>query len=88
VLASLIVFLLAELALRLFSPRHYPIIPAAFEYDPDLAFRLRPNAHLLVTTDFQQESIANNLGAANFQENFDGYESLVFAVGDSLLGEA
>lgn len=72
-----------ELLLRRFSPRYYPIIPAAYEYDSDTAFRLRPNAHLFATTDFQQESLSNSAGAANFQENFDDYESLVFAVGDS-----
>lgn len=80
VLAGLFV---AELALRLFSPRYYPVIPAAYEYDPEMAFRLRPGAHMFVTTDHQQESVANALGTANFQESFDGYESLVFAVGDS-----
>jgi hypothetical protein len=82
-LATLVVLLIAELSLRQFSPKYYPVIPAAYEYDPDLAFRLRPNAHLLKTTDFQQESVSNQLGSGNFQENFDGYETLVFAVGDS-----
>lgn len=81
--AALVGVLTVELTLRLFFPRYYPIIPAAYEYDPDLAFRLRPNTHLLKTTDFQQESISNGLGTANFQESFDGYESLIFAVGDS-----
>lgn len=82
-LATLVVLLVVELALRLFSPKHYPVIPAAYEYDPDLAFRLRPDAHLFKTTDFQHESLSNRLGSANFHESFDGYESLVFAVGDS-----
>ncbi|HEX8472742.1 MAG TPA: hypothetical protein VF666_01790 [Pyrinomonadaceae bacterium] len=82
-LATVVVLLIAELSLRQFSPKHYPIIPAAYEYDPDLAFRLRPATHLYKTTDFQQESVSNRLGTANFQENFDGYESLVFTVGDS-----
>ena len=81
--AALVAVLVVELTLRYFSPRYYPIIPAAYEYDPDAAFRLRPDAHLFATTDFQQESISNPLGTANFQESFDGYESLVFAVGDS-----
>lgn len=72
-----------ELILRQFSPLYYPIIPAAYEYDPQMAFRLRSNAHLFATTDFQQESISNFLGSANFQETFTDYEKLVFAVGDS-----
>jgi hypothetical protein len=82
-LATIAGLLVAELALRLLSPRYYPVIPAAYEYDEELAFRLRPGAHLFETTDFQQETIANRLGTANFQEGFDGYEALVFAVGDS-----
>jgi hypothetical protein len=81
--AALVAFVSIELSLRLFSPRYYPVIPAAYEYDPDTAYRLRPNAHLLTTTDFQQESMSNPLGSANFQVNFDGYDSLVFTVGDS-----
>ncbi|MBC8031498.1 MAG: hypothetical protein H7Z16_15555 [Pyrinomonadaceae bacterium] len=82
-ITTLVVLFIVEMALRQFSPKYYPIIPAAYEYDADLGFRLRPNAHLLKTTDFQQESVSNSLGTANFQENFEGYESLVFAVGDS-----
>lgn len=81
--AVLVGLLVAELTLRLFSPRYYPVIPAAYEYDPEMAFRLRPGTHLFATTDHQQESVSNSLGTANFQESFDGYESLVFAVGDS-----
>lgn len=81
--ATLVGLLIVELILRQFYPQYYPIIPAAFEYDSETAFRLRPDAHMLKTTDFQQESISNSRGTANFQESFDGYESLVFAVGDS-----
>src|SRR5215213_8488251 len=82
-LATLVGLLVAELGLRLFSPRFYPVIPAAYEYDGELAYRLRPGAHLFETTDFQQETVANGLGTANFQEGFEGYASLVFAAGDS-----
>jgi hypothetical protein len=82
-LATAAGLLLAELALRLLSPRYYPVITAAYEYDPELAFRLRPGAHLFETTDHHQEMVTNRMGTANFQEGFDGYESLVFAVGDS-----
>lgn len=81
--ATLVGLLIVEIILRQFFPRYYPIIPAAYEYDSETAFRLRPQAHLLATTDHQQESVSNKLGTANFQESFDGYESLVFAVGDS-----
>lgn len=82
-LAALAGVFIVELTLRLFFTQYYPVIAAAYEYDPEMAFRLRPHAHLLKTTDFQQESVSNPLGTANFQDGFDGYESLVFAVGDS-----
>jgi lysophospholipase L1-like esterase len=80
VLAGLFV---AELSLRIFAPQHYPVIPAAYDHDPETAYRLRPDAHMFRTTDHQQESISNRLGTANFQQGFDDYETLVFAVGDS-----
>ena len=82
-LATFVGLLAAELALRLFAPRHYPVITAAYEYDPELAYRLRPGTHLFKTTDHQQEAVTNRIGTANFQEGFEGYESLVFAAGDS-----
>jgi lysophospholipase L1-like esterase len=81
--AALAALLCAELALRLLAPRYYPVIIGSYEYDHELGFRLRPGAHLFKTTDHQQESVTNQLGTANFQESFDGYETLVFAVGDS-----
>lgn len=34
-------------------------------------------------TDFQEEVRVNDLGTVNFQEKFDGYETMVFAAGDS-----
>ena len=74
---------LVEFALRLFRPSYSVNIPDTYEYDPELAFRLRPGLHRFRTTDFQQESRVNALGTANFQESFDGYESLVFTLGDS-----
>ncbi|MFL6230756.1 MAG: hypothetical protein ACJ741_18435 [Pyrinomonadaceae bacterium] len=72
-----------EIALRLFRPKYNVAIPWAYEYDEELAFRLKPSAHLFRTTDFQQEEVTNALGTANFQESFDDYPQLVFTVGDS-----
>ncbi|HEY9283323.1 MAG TPA: hypothetical protein VIP46_07710 [Pyrinomonadaceae bacterium] len=83
VAATLVAVVVVELALRRLAPRYYPVIVGSYEYDPELAFRLRPASHLFKTTDHQQESVTNKLGTANFQESFDGYQSLVFAVGDS-----
>ncbi len=74
VVALLAAFLIAEVGLRLFAPRHYPVIPAAYEFDANTSYRLRPNSHLLTTTDFQQESIANQMGSANFLDDFKDYE--------------
>jgi hypothetical protein len=82
-LALLVGVLILEIILRQFFPRHYPVNPAAYEHDRELGFRLRPDAHLFRTTDFQHENVSNKLGTANFQETFEDYESLVFAIGDS-----
>ena len=73
-----------EIILRLVAPI-YPTggMPQAYTYDSELGYRLRPGVHLFRTTDFQQEVVVNQLGTANFQDNFDGYGSLVFALGDS-----
>jgi hypothetical protein len=81
--AGFVALVIVEIVLRQFAPQYYPVIPATYEYDEEMAFRLRPDAHVLRTTDFQQESKSNRLGTANFQESFEGYESFVFTVGDS-----
>jgi hypothetical protein len=75
---------LCEVLLRAIAPI-YPTggLPEAYEYDPELGYRLRRGAHLFRTTDFQQEVRVNELGTANFQGTFEGYDSLVFALGDS-----
>lgn len=39
--------------------------------------------HHLSLTDYQQELYVNPLGTINFQKDFQGYETLIFAVGDS-----
>jgi lysophospholipase L1-like esterase len=82
-LAVLVGLLVVEAGLRVFAKRYYPFIVGAYEYDPEMAFRLRPSSHLFRVTDHQQESFTNDLGTANFQASFDGYQRLVFAVGDS-----
>lgn len=82
-LSAFVGLLVVELILHKFSPRHYPVDIDTYEYDDELAFRLRADAHLFKTTDFQHESRVNRIGTSNFQDGFDGYESLVFAIGDS-----
>jgi hypothetical protein len=81
--AAFVALAAVEIALRLFRPSYNVAIPWAYEYDPELAFRLKPGAHLFRTTDFQQESLTNRAGTANFQESFDDYPQLVFTLGDS-----
>ncbi|HYN86334.1 MAG TPA: SGNH/GDSL hydrolase family protein [Pyrinomonadaceae bacterium] len=81
--SSALAWLAAEILFAKLRPSYTVGIGDSYEYDEELAFRLRPGAHLYRTTDFLQESRANALGTANFQEGFDGYERLVFAVGDS-----
>jgi hypothetical protein len=78
-----VALVVVELALRQFVPTYSVAIPWSYEYDDELAFRLKPAAHLFRTTDFQQESVTNRAGTANFQESFDDYPQLVFTVGDS-----
>lgn len=81
--ACLVALMLAEVALHLFRPQYYPVNPAAYEYDGEAAFRPRADTHAFRTTDYEQENKTNRLGTSNFQDSFHGYESFVFAVGDS-----
>lgn len=73
----------AEFLMAKYRPSYDVGIPASYLYDEELALVLRPGAHLHRVTDFRQESRTNALGTSNFQESFEGYERLVFAVGDS-----
>src|SRR5437773_1837418 len=84
VIATALALAVAETLLRQLAPI-YPTggMPQAYKYDPELGYQLRPGVHLFRTTDYQQEVRVNELGTANFQENFEGYDSLVFALGDS-----
>jgi hypothetical protein len=81
--SALISAFVLEIVLRTFFPVYTTSPLRAYQYDPELGVRLRPGIHLLETTDFQQEVQVNQLGTVNFQENFNEYKSLVFAVGDS-----
>ena len=82
--STVMCLVLAEIILRVVSPV-YPTggMAQAYVYDNELGYRLHPGIHLFKTTDFQQEVQVNELGTADFQNNFDGYPSLVFALGDS-----
>ena len=75
--------IVVEITLRNFQPIYTVGIPWGQQYDPERGFILAPNTHLFRLTDFEQERRINQLGTSNFQDNFAGYEKLVFAVGDS-----
>lgn len=72
-----------ELILRAFAPLHFTGHIGAYKYDEELGVILKPDIHLLRTTDHQQEIITNKYGTVNFQDSFKGFEELIFAVGDS-----
>ena len=77
------ILLLTEILLRNFAPIYMVGRLDWYQYDEDLAIRLKPSMHSLELSDHQSEIKTNDLGTVNFQESFDGYEQIVFAAGDS-----
>jgi hypothetical protein len=75
--------LLPEGALRIFMPLHFPDNYRLYQYDPAAGYRLKSSLHSLRTTDYQEEIITNKNSTVNFQQDFSGYKTLVFASGDS-----
>lgn len=75
--------LVAETVLRIFFPIYTVGIKESYRYDPELGTRLKPGIHMFETTDYQQEVRTNALGTVNFEETFEPYSYLVFAIGDS-----
>ena len=83
VLALGLALALAECTLRVFAPMYTVGIQEAYQYDPDLGYRLKPSTHLYELTDHLEEIRTNALGTVNFAESFAAYPALVFAIGDS-----
>jgi hypothetical protein len=81
--ALALVVVAIEALLRTFAPLHLAGVIGAYQYDPELGTRLKPGIHFLRTTDHQQEVYTNRQGTVNFQDSFQGYRRLVFALGDS-----
>jgi hypothetical protein len=74
---------LIELALRLFSPMYLTGgYIGDYIYDEGLGYRLK-QGRFVQMTDYRQEAYVNALGTVNFQRDFEGYQKLVFASGDS-----
>jgi hypothetical protein len=83
ILSTVFCLFLVEAALRLFRPFYFAQPIEAYEYDKDLAYRLRTEMHSFFLTDYQQEFRTNQLGTLNFQEDLSEYEIIIFALGDS-----
>ncbi len=79
----LIIFLMAEILLRTFAPIYLVGQLDWYQYDPELAIRLKPSMHALHMSDHQSEMKTNDLGTVNFQEKFDEYDQVIFVAGDS-----
>ena len=73
----------AETVLSVFFPIHLTAYIKAYQYDEQMGVRLKENIHYFNTTDYQQEVRTNKLGSVNFQESFQDYPVLVYAIGDS-----
>ncbi len=82
-ISTFVMLIIAEVILRTFLPVYQVSILQSYQYDEELGTRLKPGVHLFKTTDFQQEVRTNALGTVNFQDDFAGYENLIFASGDS-----
>jgi hypothetical protein len=84
IIASLfLAMFILEIILRLFIPIYLTGYIGSYQYDKELGYRLKDNFDFLLTTDYQQEIHTNKLGTVNFQDNFNDYKVLVFALGDS-----
>lgn len=83
ILSIAIIFIISEGFLRCFAPLDNICPVVFFEYDAEALCRLKKNLNIFRTTDYQQEIHTNGLGTVNFQENFNGYKHLIFALGDS-----
>ena len=83
VAASIVGVAALEVGFRIFKPFRSAGTLRAYEYDPDMGYRLKPGLNLTRITDHLEEVHSNRLGTVNYQEDFGGYPALVFAVGDS-----
>lgn len=78
-----LMFCVAEFFLRTFAPLHSVGHIDWFQYDEELAVRIKPDIHDLQLSDHLAEMKVNTIGTINFQESFHAYDVLVFAAGDS-----
>ncbi len=75
--------LLAEGVLRIFFPLYFPDNYRHYQYDPTAGYRLKSSLNSFQAKDYQEEIITNKYGTLNFQQDFSGYKTIIFALGDS-----
>jgi len=72
-----------EIFLRLFNPL---VLTGGYignyVYDKELGVRIK-KGYWTNTTDYRQEVYVNDIGTVNFEDNFNEYKNLIFALGDS-----
>ncbi len=79
---SALCLLMVEVFLHFFMPLYFTGFTQAYQYDEELGYRAMPGHHMALT-DYQQELYVNRLGTINFQNDFNDYKYLIFALGDS-----
>ena len=66
--ASIVGVVALEVGFRIFKP-FLPIgIRRAYEYDPEMGYRLKPGLNLTRITDHLEEVHSNRLGTVNYQD--------------------
>jgi hypothetical protein len=79
-----ILFLSAiEVFLRVYAPITPVDVPWMYAYDAQTGYRLGASLRIFESVDYQKEIVSNALGTADFREDFDVSQPLVFALGDS-----
>jgi lysophospholipase L1-like esterase len=72
-----------EILLRAFLPFYFCDNHGIYIFDPELEIILKKNLSISRSKDYLEEYITNDLGTANYQNDFSRYRYLVFAIGDS-----
>lgn len=81
--AILITLAAVELGLRIFWPLQRVAIRDAYRYDEQLGYRPKEKVDLVQVTDYRQELRTNRFGVPAYEESYDAYPDLIFALGDS-----
>ena len=72
-----------EIFLRAFVPVHITGHVGVYQYHEELGLRLKDAIEDVKVTDHRQEIRTNTLGTINYQDNTEGYNKTIFAIGDS-----